>query len=81
MYQSFHNKKCNFVFIGIHQSDESKEIYTECNNGNKSFVRTIKIFSIYVVASTVTVPILCPIGYAIFGFPRPNLWFFPFQIA
>ncbi|XP_031636184.1 uncharacterized protein LOC116349071 [Contarinia nasturtii] len=63
------------------QSDGSKNIYIECNDGNISFVRKMKMFSIYVIITTITVPILCPIGNAIFKFPPPKMWFFPFPIA
>lgn len=88
VYHWFHKKKTrvNSIFLQASnqkrkkkQSDESKAIYTKCNDKNKSFVRKINLFSMYVIITTV--PISCPMGYGIFGFPQPHLRFFAFQIA
>lgn len=68
-------------WTGVEQSTESLQVFSTLSTKNGIFVQRIIIFATYVIISTLIVPFLAPIGNAIFGFPQPHLWFFPFQIA
>lgn len=60
-------------------SKKSAEIYEKCETQNVNFVQKI-FWSMYGSAVFVFVfPTFFPISYMIFGYPKPQYWFLPFE--
>lgn len=65
---------------GVQKSNKSISVYVKTEKENKKLVRRIFIFVIYMIFTTNIIAFLFPIGYGVFGFPGPQLWYFPFPI-
>lgn len=67
--------------LGFKKSSLAEEIYEKSEFQNQDFIQKILYFVYYVDVTTCVFPALFPIGYLIFGFPKPSMWYFPFPLT
>lgn len=63
---------------GLSTSDESTNLYFKQEKRNAKLMKFLFIYATFVVITVYVPPLLFPIGYAIFGFPAPKKWYFPY---
>lgn len=67
--------------IGMERSTASIEIYENQEKRNVKLMKILLLWVVFVITSIYIPPFLCPIGYAIFGFPKPDQWYLPYPTS
>lgn len=66
------------IHLGFNQSAKSVAYYVKQEERNVKLMKVLLIYGIFIIATIYLLPILFPVSYAIFGFPKPKQWYLPY---